>query len=114
MIFWGALASPSPVCVRAFGTCSVPAAPPAAAATLAPAATGVGAVHMRCALDCRREQLRRDGRKGDLVPDVILDVRERHRRILAREADGISLGSGARGAADAMHIVGGILRQIEV
>ena len=37
-----------------------------------------------------------------------------HRVFLAAEADGVALGAGARRAADAMHVVRGILRQVEV
>src|SRR6478735_11027571 len=48
------------------------------------------------------------------VPDVLLDVGQALRIVLAAEADGIALGAGARGAADAMHVVGAVLRQVVV
>ena len=48
------------------------------------------------------------------MADVALDFRERDREFLAREADGITLGSGACGASDPMHVVGRILGQVEV
>jgi len=48
------------------------------------------------------------------VADVLLDVRQRDGVFLAAEAYRVALGAGARSAADAMHIVLGIVRQIEV
>jgi len=39
------------------------------------------------------------------MSDVALDVGQRDGVFLATEADGIALGAGARGAADAMHVV---------
>src|SRR6185295_17972077 len=50
----------------------------------------------------------------DLVRDVVLDLGQRHGVFLAAEADRVALRAGARGAADAMHVVGGILRQVVV
>jgi hypothetical protein len=40
------------------------------------------------------------------MTDVLLDFGQRDGKFLARETDGISLGSRPRGAADAMNIVG--------
>src|SRR6185503_18476396 len=102
---------------------------PSATATAAAAATwpaapaaamhGPGAilrvpflVHRR--LQIARQQFRRHARHLDLVRDVVLDVRQRHRVFLAAEADGVTLGAGARRAANAMHVVGGVLRQVVV
>src|SRR5947207_7460024 len=48
------------------------------------------------------------------MPDITLDFRQRHRILLARETDGVALGAGAGGAADAVHVVGRVLRQVEV
>ena len=48
------------------------------------------------------------------MTDVTLDVGERNGVFLAAEADGVAVGAGARGTADAMHVVFGIVRQIEV
>src|SRR6188768_2510365 len=58
-------------------------------------------VHRR--LEIARQQFRRHAGHLDLVRDVVLDVRQRHRVFLASEADGVTLGAGARRAADAMH-----------
>jgi hypothetical protein len=55
-----------------------------------------------------------DGSAWYLVTDVVFDVGKRDRVFLAAEADGIALSAGARGAADAMHIIFGIVRQIEI
>jgi hypothetical protein len=49
-----------------------------------------------------------------MVADVALDVRQRDGVFLATEADGVAVGAGARGAADAMHVVFGIVRQVEI
>ncbi len=62
----------------------------------------------------RRQQLRGDRLGRDLLLDIGLDVGQRHRIALAREADRIALGAQARGAADAVHVVLGIERQVEV
>src|SRR5437016_10006622 len=60
------------------------------------------------------EELRGDRGEGNLVADITLDLRERHGVLLAGEADGIALGAGAGGATDAVHVVGRVLRQVEV
>src|SRR6185437_3343997 len=89
----------------------------------APSTTPCTAAGARCArvaaglarwvLD-HRQQL--GGHRGhrNLVADVALDIRQADRILLAAEADGIALRSSARGASDAMHVIGRILRQIEV
>ena len=60
-------------------------------------------------------QIRRlDGGARNLMADVALDVGQRDGVFLAAEADGVALGAGARGAADAMHVVFGIVRQVEI
>ena len=48
------------------------------------------------------------------MTDVGLDLRQRHRELLAGEADGIAFGAGAGRTADAVHVVGSILRQVEI
>ena len=53
-------------------------------------------------------------RDRNLVADVGLDIGQRDRVLLATEADGVAVGAGARGAADAVHVVGRILRQVEI
>src|SRR5690606_29761840 len=50
----------------------------------------------------------------DLLLDVGLDVRQAHRVALAGEADRIALLAQARGAADAVHVVLGVERQVVV
>ena len=50
----------------------------------------------------------------DLLLDVGLDVRQALRVALAGEADRVALGAQARGAADAVHVVLGIERQVVV
>src|SRR5690606_26033948 len=50
----------------------------------------------------------------DLLLDVGLDVRQRDRIALAGEADRVALGAQARGAADAVHVVLGVERQVVV
>src|SRR5471032_2098131 len=55
-----------------------------------------------------------DGGARNLVSDVTLDIRQRDGVFLTAEADGIAIGAGARGAADTMHIVLRIVRQIEI
>jgi hypothetical protein len=69
---------------------------------------------MRAGRQTRRHDLGRDGRVGNFVAEVGLDLRERNGKFLAGEADGIALSAGARRAADAMHVVRRILRQIVV
>src|SRR5580698_1912818 len=55
-----------------------------------------------------------DGGAWNLVSDVALDVRQRDGIFLAAETDGIAVGAGTRGAPDPMHIILGIVRQIEI
>jgi hypothetical protein len=50
----------------------------------------------------------------NLAADVGLDVGQADGIFLAAEADRVAFGSSPRGAPDAVHVVGGILRQIEV
>src|SRR5690606_2668496 len=50
----------------------------------------------------------------DLLLDVGLDVRQRHRVTFAGEADRVALGAQPRGAADAVHVVLGVERQVVV
>src|SRR5215472_3891786 len=82
----------------------------AAPRTLWPVGTGWRAAGQ----DLRCEQVGRDRARGNLVPEVFLDVRQRYGVLLAREADGIALGAGTGGAPDAVDVVGRILRQIEI
>jgi hypothetical protein len=49
--------------------------------------------------------LGQDGGARNLMSDVALDIRQGDGVFLAAEANGVALGAGARGAADAMHIV---------
>src|SRR5688572_24639148 len=88
--------------LRAAATAAAAAAPPTAAAM--PPARAVRVLVMAGRHGCLR-QLPRDRRGGDLVADVLLDLRERDRVLLAGEADRVALGAGARRAADAVHIV---------
>ena len=67
----------------------------------------------RRALD-RCQELGSHGGHGDLVPDIGFDIGQRDRVFLATEADGVTVGTGARGAPDPVHIVGGVLWQIEI
>src|SRR5579871_4321486 len=55
-----------------------------------------------------------DGGAWDLMTDVALDVRQADRIFLATEADRVAFRAGARGAPDTMHVVLGVVRQIEV
>src|SRR5690606_832560 len=50
----------------------------------------------------------------DLLLDVRLDVRQRNGITLAGETDRVALGAKARGAADAMHVIFGVERQVVV
>src|SRR6185369_5055764 len=59
-------------------------------------------------------QLRRNRAARNGVSDVFFNVRQALRIVLAAEADGVAFGAGTRRAADAMHIVGAILRQVEI
>ena len=61
-----------------------------------------------------RHDLRRYGFERNLATQVFFDIRQRDRVFLAGEADGIAGGAGARCAADTMHVVRRILRQIVV
>jgi hypothetical protein len=60
------------------------------------------------------QHFRRNGRRGDFVAEVALDLRQGYREFLAGETDGVAFRSGASRAADAMHVVRRILRQVEV
>ena len=46
--------------------------------------------------------------------DVVFDLGQCHRVLFASEADGVAFRPGARRAADAMHVVGRVLRQIVI
>ncbi len=48
------------------------------------------------------------------MSEVVLDFRQRYRVFLASEADRVTFRPGASRAADAMHIVRRILREVEV
>ena len=97
-----------------------PAAPVARPATgpcpaaVAAAAVVVRPVRVRRGHQTARQQVRRYRREGNLVSHITLDVGQRDRVLLAGEADGVALGPGAGRAADAMHVIGRILRQVEV
>src|SRR5882762_10188486 len=96
------------------------AATTATAATAAAAAAGLAgprgafAPHGRGWGGDFRQVAGLDGRARNLMADVALDVRQRDGVFLATEADGIALGTGARRAADAMHIILGDVWQIEI
>jgi hypothetical protein len=62
----------------------------------------------------RHERVVIERRDGDLATDERLDVRQRDRLGLAAEADRVARRAGARGAADAVHVIFGILRQVVV
>src|SRR3546814_3915423 len=62
----------------------------------------------------RGQQVRGDRLDRDLLFDVRLDVRQALRIALAGEADRIALGAQPRGAADAVHVILGIERQVVV
>src|SRR5271169_2457778 len=55
-----------------------------------------------------------NGGARNLMTDKTLDVGQRDRVLLAAETDGVAGGAGARRASDAMHVVLGIVRQIEI
>ena len=74
---------------------------------------GVRHHHARLALH-GLEQCRVDGGTRDRLPDVRLDVGQRHRVELAGEADRVALRTEARRAADAVHVVLGVERQVEI
>ena len=61
-----------------------------------------------------RQQFGGDGGNRNLVTDEFLDLRQAEDVFFAGERDGVARGAGARGAADAMHVVLGILRQVVV
>jgi hypothetical protein len=48
------------------------------------------------------------------VAEVAFDLRQRDREFLAGEADGIPIRAGTRRTSDAMHVVRGVLWQVEV
>src|SRR5690606_27189501 len=60
------------------------------------------------------QQLGLDRRGRHLLLDVCLDVRQAHRVALAGEADRVTFGAQPRGAADAVHVVLGVERQVVV
>src|SRR5690606_23368320 len=62
----------------------------------------------------RHQQLGRHRFRRDLLADVGLDVGQVDGVALAGEADRVALGAQARGAADPVHVVLGIERQVEV
>ena len=61
-----------------------------------------------------RKQFERNGRHRQTAADIRFDVRQRHDVFLAAETNGVAFGAGARGAADAMHVIFRILRKIVV
>ena len=61
-----------------------------------------------------REQFLRHGGDRNLASDVVLDVRQRLHVVFAAEADRVALGARPRRAADAMHVVFRVLRQVIV
>src|SRR5580698_5229784 len=99
----------APAATATTATSATTTASATAAAAAAAAARMRGAAHRDARDHALGEQLRGDRQEGDLVADVGLDVRKGHRVLLAGEADGIALGPGPRGAADAVHVVGGVL-----
>src|SRR5690348_7902182 len=109
-----------PVALSGFATATATASrstTTAATATAARPATAVPMVRMTAVLRCLHiagQELRRDGRGRHLVPDVVLDFRQRHGVFLAREADGITFSPSACRAADAVYVVRGVLRQVKV
>jgi hypothetical protein len=48
------------------------------------------------------------------MTDVVLDLRQRDRKLLTRETDCIAVGAGASRTAYPMYIVRGVLRQVVV
>src|SRR5882724_12442332 len=60
------------------------------------------------------QQLGGDGKRRYFVAEVAFDLRQRDREFLAGEADGIPIRAGTRRTSDAMHVVRGVLRQVEV
>src|SRR5262249_34885377 len=103
---------------------SATAAGAAAARTAASAAAALPAHGARAVLgtpfllhrrlEIARQQLGRYASHRDLVRDVVLDVRQRDRVFFAAEADGVALGAGTSRAADAVHVIRGVLRQVVV
>ncbi len=60
------------------------------------------------------QQFRIHLRDRNALADIGLDVRQRHRVQIAGEADRVALGAQPRGAADAMHVILGFVRQVVV
>ena len=44
------------------------------------------------------------------MPDIAFDIRQGNGVFLTAKTDGIALGAGACGAADAMHVILGLMR----
>src|SRR5690606_24630158 len=97
----------------AAATRGAPAPVPAATATTAALRSVLARLVLR-EKDVLGQKFLRDAAARDLVADVLLDFRQADRVVLAGEADGIALGTGARGAADAVHVVRAVLRQVVV
>ena len=91
----------------------------ASAASGAAAASLTGA---RGALAPRCRRRRGDGGEiggidrgaRDLMADVALDVGQRYRVFVAAEGNGVALGAGACRASDAVNVILGVVRQIEI
>ena len=100
-------------------TAARPAAATAAGRTRTRAPAACVAPQALVALDARRgthigEQLGTHGIGRDVVPDVLLDLAERKGIGLAGKAYGVATCAGPGRATDAMHVVFGVLGQIEV
>ncbi len=61
-----------------------------------------------------RHQVERDRLDRNLVTDIGLDVRQRLDVFLAAETDRVTFRAQARRAADAVHVIRGILRQVVI
>src|SRR2546428_1479850 len=65
-------------------------------------------------LDLRNVEIVLGPVDGDLLPDELLDRLDVERAGLVDETDRLATGAGARGAADPVHVILGVLRQIPV
>src|SRR5204863_2874683 len=72
------------------------------------------AVMLRLRRSLSRARLRALAGGGDRHPDQLLDIAQERQLIVRAQRDGDAVGSGARGAADAVHVAFRDVGQIEV
>src|SRR5512146_1117621 len=103
--------APTATTARAPGAAAAPAAPRGHALTLL---LGVTAPLLAGRLDLGQVQVVLGPVHLDLLGDELLDRLERQRPRLVHQADRLARRAGTRGAADTVHVVLGVLRQIPV